>query len=397
MSAACLLLATAGPSVSQTPPHGREDLLRFLNGDSLHGEFAGIADGGEIRWRHGSARDPMVLDASKLRRLAFNGGRAPRALQTPSHVLLNDGDRIPGRITSLDGEKLTLETEFAGLATIPRGSIRQIAPNPHGGALHYVGPFARDDWTVLEPEEDQSAEAGKPEKEKSEAPAGEPDTDEPGGEAAWVFGGGAYYSNGQLPIAVDARMPDKTRIRFTLAWRDRLHAVVAFHATLEQPPRPEQPEEPAARDGKKAAGARGLRRDHGSSSGFATTYGHSYVLTISSTYAQLHRCDFSEEGAPDMSRLPSSGSTLRLDEAGEVPFELRCDRENATVALFANGRYVSQWEDGEGYAGTGSHLAFACQNSTSRLRVSDVMVTSWNGLMDSAQSMEVDDRDVVLL
>ena len=131
--------------------------------------------------------------------------------------------------------------------------------------------------------------------------------------------------------------------------------------------------------------------------GFAYTYGHSYVLTIYSNYAQIYRCDFTEEGDADIDRLSNSSANLRLDEAGEAEFEIRCDRIAGTIALFANGRFVSQWTDRRGYAGSGSHLAFASQNSSARLRISDVLVTGWNGMMDSAQSMESEDRDVVLL
>ena len=134
-----------------------------------------------------------------------------------------------------------------------------------------------------------------------------------------------------------------------------------------------------------------------SSSSYPYTYGHSYVLTIYSSYAMLYRCDFNENGQPVMNRLSSSSANVRLDDSGEAEFELRCDRENNSIALFVNGRFVSQWEDADGYAGIGSHLSFACQNSSSRLRVSDVVVSSWNGMLDSARSMDSDKSDVVLL
>ncbi len=405
--AACCLFAVTGESVAQKISENNEDLLRFLNGDSLHGKFLGMKGGTEIRWQHGNARDKMILDASKLRRLAFNGGRARMPLKSPSFILLQDGDRLPGRITGLDDEELTIETEFTGTATIPRKFIRQIAPNPHGGAVHYIGPFTADEWTVLAPEEGEKAKE-KPAKKEEKA---DPDKAAKGGEeeaeakeeGPWVFSGGAYYSNGQLPITVDAKVPDKARIRFTLAWRNRLNAAIAFHATLKQPDKPEaedkeEKEEKEAEAGKKAKKpAAGVARNNSTSSGFALTYGRSYVLTIYSNYAQLYRCDFDEDGDPEMDRLSTSSANLRLEEAGEAEFELRCDRQSGGISLFADGRFISQWEDGQGYAGTGSHLGFACQSSGSRLRVSDVVVTSWNGMVDSARSMEVEDRDIVLL
>ena len=43
-----------------------EDLLRFRNGDSLHGAFLGLSDG-DLRWRHSEARDTITLKTQKLR------------------------------------------------------------------------------------------------------------------------------------------------------------------------------------------------------------------------------------------------------------------------------------------------------------------------------------------
>ncbi|HCQ39827.1 MAG TPA: hypothetical protein DIV39_11785, partial [Verrucomicrobiales bacterium] len=81
-------------------PSQPEDLLRFRNGDSLHGSFLGLGDG-ELRWRHSEAAEPITLRTDKIRRLSFNGGRARKNLRSPSFVQLADGDRIPGTLVSL--------------------------------------------------------------------------------------------------------------------------------------------------------------------------------------------------------------------------------------------------------------------------------------------------------
>ena len=366
-----------------------EDLLRFRNGDSLHGAFLGLGDG-ELRWRHSEAAEPITLRTDKIRRLSFHGGRARKNLRSPSFVELSDGDRIPGTLVSLGPERLEIDTEFAGRVSIPREFVSQIAPAPHGGHVQYIGPFGDGEWKIIplpkapateNPEE--KADENKEEAEEQDPP-----------EAPWVFSGGAYYSNGQLPIAVDTNAGDRSRIRFTLAWRNRLNAAIAFHATMERPEQEDKEGEDKEEENKRKqvpnAGSKFKE-------GFAYTYGHSYVLTIYSNYAQIYRCDFTEDGNADIDRLSNSSANLRLDEAGQADFEIRCDRTAGTIALFANGRFVSQWTDRQGYAGSGSHLAFASQNSSARLRISDVIVTGWNGMMDSAQSMETEDRDVVLL
>ena len=362
-----------------------EDLLRFRNGDSLHGSFLGLS-GGDLRWRHTEARDTITLKTDKLRRLSFHGGRSRKNLRSPSYIQLTGGDRIPGTLISLDSEKLLMDTEFAGNVSIPREFISQISPRPHGGLIHYIGPFSADEWTVIDPPEKAEKDPKKENEPKKE--------DEPGEapEPPWVFSGGAYYSNSQRPIAIDTKSTDQVRIRFTLAWRNRLNAAIAFHATMKQPEPPEKEDEDGEKEPKRIAKPEGA-----GSKGFAYTYGHSYVLTIYSNYAQIYRCDFNEEGEADMDRLSNSSANLRLEETGQAEFELRCDRLSGTIALFANGRFVSQWNDRQGYVGTGSHLAFASQNSAARLRISDVIVTAWNGMIDSAQSMETENRDVILL
>ncbi len=371
-------------------PSQPEDLLRFRNGDSLHGSFLGLGDG-ELRWRHSEAAEPITLRTDKIRRLSFNGGRARKNLRSPSFVQLADGDRIPGTLVSLDPERLEIDTEFAGRVSIPREFVSQIAPSPHGGHVQYIGPFSDGEWNVITPPEPPVTDnpEEQPEEQKKDPEEQEPQED------PWVFSGGAYYSNGQLPIAVDTNAGDRSRIRFTLAWRNRLNTAIAFHATMERPDQAKKEEG----DEKEAEEKRKLAPNAGSKfkEGFAYTYGHSYVLTIYSNYAQIYRCDFTEDGAADIDRLSNSSANLRLDEAGQAEFEIRCDRTAGTIALFANGRFVSQWTDRQGYVGSGSHLAFASQNSSARLRISDVLVTGWNGMMDSAQSMEAEDRDVVLL
>jgi hypothetical protein len=387
---------TIAPSFGETKSPS-PDLLRFQNGDTLHGQFLGLKDT-EIRWRHSEASETIKLKTSKLRRIAFNGGRSREVLRSLSFVQLEGGDRIPGTIMSLDAENLIMETEFAGTVTIPREFISQLSPNPHGGALHYLGPFSADEWTVVEPPAKEEDPPPSPQEEEKEDPAAAREAPENVEEGPWVFSGGAYYSNGQLPIAIDTQAPDKTRIRFSLAWRNRLNAAIAFHATMRQP---ELPGDDKKKDDKKKDDLVRIPKialgEKGGTAGFAYTYGHSYVLTIYSNYAQIYRCGFDEDGKADMDRLSNASANLRLEDAGQAEFELRCDRETGMIILFANGRFVSQWEDRRGYVATGSHLAFAAQGVNSRLRVSDVVVTSWNGMMDSAQSMEAEDRDIILL
>jgi len=393
MAVAGLLAGALIPSaVADGDPQddGRPDLLRFTNGDALHGAFRGLENGPRLQWTHPGARDPIVLDTKTLRRLAFNNGRARASLVDPSHVVLSNGDRIPGRILELDAKHLTVETRFAGTLAIPRQHVQLAAPNPHGGELLVLGPLNPKDWRILEPTEPDGSASSENDEHPPEDDHKPVDSDPP-----WVFSGVALYSNVQQSVAADVQTPDMARFRFDLAWRNRLSAQIAFHATLEPPP-PAPPGDENGRNDKPRPG-NAPRGQSSQMTADAMLYGPCYILTVTSGYIQLLRCTFDDDANPIVSRLNAFRPNLQLKDTGKAAFDLRCNRSEHAVALFVNGHFVTRWTDPDGYAGTGTHLAFACRSSSASLRLSDLVVTSWNGMIDSASSMQAEDRDVVLL
>ncbi len=69
-----------------------------------------------------------------------------------------------------------------------------------------------------------------------------------------------------------------------------------------------------------------------------------------------------------------------------------------------NDEFVVQWNEdgndgkpGEGYAGKGNGFGFVVQGEDTAVKLSDIMVAEWNGMPDSARSLQVDDQDIVLL
>jgi hypothetical protein len=67
------------------------------------------------------------------------------------------------------------------------------------------------------------------------------------------------------------------------------------------------------------------------------------------------------------------------------------------MILFINGNYAAQWNDLGGFPGDGTGFGIVNNTSNARVRISEVMITSWNGMTDSANSMVHPDRDLVLL
>ena len=159
------------------------DLLRFANGDQLHGRFQGIKEGPRAIWQRDDLNGPVDFKLDQVRHVVLRGGRPAKSLETLSHVALVNGDRLPGTITHLDESALGLETPYAGPLRIPREQVAMFAPSPLGGRIHYHGPFVADEWTMAH----ASFPEGMPDPpEEDDEKAAE---DAPG---RWTFSGSAW-------------------------------------------------------------------------------------------------------------------------------------------------------------------------------------------------------------
>lgn len=363
-----------------------DDLLRFANGDLIHGKFAGVENGPRLMWKRDDLPTPVAFETSKLRHLVLAGGKPTQALGSPSSVVLVNGDLLPGRVIKLSDTSLTLETDFAGTLEIPRSSIAQINPNPHGGKLCYSGPFDSDSWrmpadpnakppTPDDGEEDMQRNPFMPSRPRP--PVNKPQKGEP-----WLFSGASFYSNSTQPLLRDVNMPDRARLRFEITWRGRLNLTVGFHADFKSGKNTE-PQQPQFRGQQN----------------FPQVFGNAYVLTLYSSYAQLWRSGFDADGNPlSPERIQVGNAGLNLPESGSATLELRCDRKARTIALYVNDEFALQWDEPEdSYAGKGSGIGFICPSGSNQLRISEILVTSWNGMSDSARSMDSPDHDIVLL
>lgn len=363
------------------------DLLRFSNGDQLHGTFLGIGSGTQVKWKREDLADPVEFKTGGLRHIILNGGRPSRSPGGLSHIGLSNGDRIPGTVTALDEETLTLDTACAGVLRVPRKHLPFLAPNPMGGRVHYHGPFTEDGWKMAH----TSFPEGLP----------APEADAKAGDASpgrWEFSGSAWYWKGPgagTSLFRPDGMTERSVLRFNLAWKSRLNIAVAFHADLFVPePKDKEGGDRPVRKGVPAADSSDLPR----------LFGNSYVLQMYSSYLMLYRASVDREGNTNLERVQLNNNNLRLGETGRAAVEIRSNRVNGNIALFINDEFVSQWSEGgpnarEGvtFAGKGAGFGFVVQGEESPVRLSDIVVSEWNGMPDSARSLEVEDQDVVLM
>jgi hypothetical protein len=369
-------ISTEPVKAARDPSTDTGDLLRFTNADQLNGRFAGIKPGPLVLWQRDDVSAPVEFKTDQIRQIVLRKGRAAKMLPSPSSVDLVNGDRIPGTLTAIDERQVTLDTPFAGLVTLPRNLVAMIAPNPTGGRVLYTGPFSPEGWTVV-----GSGEAGTPQDQENGTDSPKPSHDIPG----WSYAGGAWYN--RFPASVlkrDVEMPDRSVVRFEIAWKNRIALALAFHADFKDLEKPD--------DAPEAS-----KRVDVSTQSYPKHFGHAYVLNLYQNYVVLYRSGYDADGKPTVDRIQSGGTNIRLPETGEARVELRCNRPTGEISLYLNDEFATQWtEAGDGgYAASGGGIGFISAGGP--VRISEMTVAQWNGMPDSARSMQTDDQDVILL
>lgn len=385
-------LATLLAGTAALFAEGRDDLLRFSNGDQLHGSFLGLGEGPQLIWKRGDLGAPVGFKTSGVRHVVLHGGRPNKALESIAHIGLANGDRIPGVVTAMDAETLTVESGCAGVLRVPRKQVALLAPNPMGGRVHFYGPFSEEGWKMIHPSLPDGLPAAKPgDKEDEDAPK------------RWNYSGSAWYwsqKGAGTALIREEGLPDRAVLSFQLAWKNRLSLSVGFHADFAHP----KPKEGEGENDERVDRARAFVP--GDTSDLPRLFGNSYVLQMYSSYLMLYRTSVKADGKMSIQRVHLNNNNLRLGESSTAKVEIRSNRRNGGISLFINDEFVTQWNDGmlvnpdaEGgaFAGKGSGFGFVVQSEESPVRVSDVVVCEWNGMPDSARSMETEDQDVVLM
>jgi hypothetical protein len=84
----------------------------------------------------------------------------------------------------------------------------------------------------------------------------------------------------------------------------------------------------------------------------------------------------------------------------KMRFEIRCNKEDATISLYADGRFIQRWKDSSqgGFVAKGGGIVFFSQVDTRALRLSNIRVAEWDGRFepDSMTNLPTD-VDIVFL
>lgn len=377
----CLMLAGCAAAESL-------DLLRFTNGDQFHGSFRGLKEGPRAVWQREDLAAPVEFKTTQIRHIILHGGRPLTALTSLSQLGLVNGDRLPGTITAIDADTITLDTSYAGVLRLARSQVAMLAPNPLGGRVYYHGPFVENEWKMTH----ASWPDGLP------VPGGAASADAPAVAERWVFAGSAWYwphAHAGTALIRETGMPDRAVLRFELAWKNRPCLAIAFHADFARAKPKEGEDLKRLKAGAFAPGDVSV---------LPRLFGNSYVLQIYADYLMLYRTAVSAAGKTSFEQVQMNNNNLRLMELGKAQLEVRSNRRSGAIELFINDEFVAQWNenkesdhDATEFAGKGAGFGFVVQGENAPLRISDISVSEWNGMPDSARSLQVDDQDIVLM
>ena len=355
------------------------DLLRFSNSDTLHGLFLGFDEDATIIWKNPETSDPIRFSTKKIHRIVLNRGHAHQKAALESTLTLVNGDIIAGAIASADAETITLISSHLGTLTIPRNTVSTITPTPYGGKLLYYGPLSPKGWKTISPMDTTKNDQEEPKKKEDDKTKKDPSGENPMDN--WKHVANAWYSGTDKShyLVLEDALPDKCHFSFKLAWRGPIACDIAIHADFSPP----------AYEGKE---------DLSDDLRTIATPGHSYIVRLSIYGAELYSCTFDEAGKPSYTRVENSRVSLKLSNSEEAEFEFRVEKSSKQLLFYVNGEFKAKWDPGKEYSGIGNALGFYNLNyKNTSLRISDIIISPWNGLKDSAQSMHSKQRDTILL
>lgn len=342
LSMLCLALGEDRGRAAQTDASA--DCLYFRNGDLLYGQLLAIEPHEAVRWRHPDSSAPIEFKPESIAQIDFPPQRTDSSHARNSCKLsLANGDSLEGDLLSSDHDSVTIQTWYAGRLKIPRRSLQTLAFPPRDPAI-FDGITGLDGWTQGNTSKAFAGEAGE-----------------------WIYRNGAFYADKPASIARNLNLPGMAQIQFDLAWKGTLNLAVALYTDSLQP----------ILLANKDAGP---------------AFGGFYSLRfnpVSVGLTPIRRND----------PLRSLGEMIipSLNLKNRLHVDIRVNKAAGKIALFFDGAPIKEWVDPNGFIGEGSGVRFV-QNPTGAVKVSNLRVTTWNGVLEDDASAPADlSHDVITL
>ncbi|NBV20727.1 MAG: hypothetical protein EBS05_01845 [Proteobacteria bacterium] len=157
---------------------------------------------------------------------------------------------------------------------------------------------------------------------------------------AWTFRDGAFYSTGTGTLGRECNLPTKARVEFDMGWRGQPYFRFSFFTRS-----PDQ---------------------------FDYSDGWQFYVSGSGYVYPMRR---GGAGAVNI----SSSRIPQMQTKNSVRLSFLLDTEKESAILLADGEKITEWKT-LGRPGNGTGLVFYNYNSNSRIRISNLSITPWNGI-----------------
>lgn len=176
------------------------DVIRLMNGDTLHGNLLTIDPQRGVRWRTPDAQGEIAFKPERVARVTLPRKGPPATLSSNAcAVSLSNGDELVGAVEMVDSERVTLQTEYAGLLTLPRKRVAAVRMIKGSAGAIYEGPTGMEGWRSRNTRNN------------------------------WRFADNSLVATGNGSIGRDVKLPPMARLEFDLAWRGQLQFLIALY------------------------------------------------------------------------------------------------------------------------------------------------------------------------
>jgi hypothetical protein len=344
---AASLLASLGSARAAEAPSRDQDMVWLRSLERLRGEVVSM-DAQGLVWRNSGISENLPLPLSSVIRVRLGPRPSSQPHQAnPCVVRLINQDEIAGSLVGVDATELVVETWFAGALHIPRWGVASLQPIVTNPKVVYQGPNSMEEWT--------QGNAVIPGVLSN----------------AWTYADGSLVANAPGSVARDVRMPAQASVDMDLNWSGYLSLAIALYADSLQP-------------------IQLLSKDE------APDFGGFYSLQINANVANLMVI---KKGLPLNPVGPAYVQGLEMKTSTHLT--IRTHKTDHTVFLFMDGVLIKQWQDPYAAVGTGTcirivnqgqrglFLANAEADKASQVRVSNLVVSEWDGRQEAPANVIV--------
>ncbi|MBL6764319.1 MAG: hypothetical protein ISQ14_05135 [Verrucomicrobiae bacterium] len=235
---------------------------------------------------------------------------------SPNRLLLRDGSDLSGTLLSMNADLVVIDPAHSPPLTLPRNSVASLRWTERARGVTYEGPSGSNDWII----------------------SGLPGTN---AGPSWILRDGLFLARGKGTLARDCGMSTVARVEFDLYWLDQPRFRLNFFS----------------RETRQLSFSEGY---------VFYSPGHGTIFAMTRSADPRQKIDVRRVDIP------------ALVNSNYVHLDFRLNSQRGEGWLFADGKLVRHWTD-LGISGAGQSLVFQNFDDNTRLAVTNLRVSDWDG------------------